>query len=106
MDVDFFPVGLSEMAADFKILNISDKKINIDSIVVDWQEQIYHPGGSVRHRLSVGDKNIVYATDVELDRIFNKDFSHSSTENFAKDYLDFIQDADILIADGQDTKEE
>ncbi len=106
MDVDYFPVGLSQMAADMKIREISGESIRLGSIVVDWQEQVFHPGGSVRYRLTAGGKSIVYATDVELDHMIRPELRDESSEAHLRDYLDFIRNADLLIADGQYTEKE
>ena len=106
MDVDYFPLGLSEMAAEIKIREISGETISLGSVVVDWQEQIFHPGGSVRYRLTAGGKRVAYATDVELDRMFRPGLKDENSDGALRDYLDFIQDVDLLIADGQYTEEE
>lgn len=106
MDVDYFPLGLSEMAAEIKIREISEETISLGSVVVDWQEQIFHPGGSVRYRLTAGDKRVAYATDVELDRMFGPGSKDANSDGALRDYLDFIQGVDLLIADGQYTEEE
>ncbi|MBW2616427.1 MAG: MBL fold metallo-hydrolase [Deltaproteobacteria bacterium] len=106
MDVDYFPLGLSEMAAEIKIREISEETISLGSVVVDWQEQIFHPGGSVRYRLTAGGKRVAYATDVELDRMFGPGLKDANSDGALRDYLDFIQGVDLLIADGQYTEEE
>jgi phosphoribosyl 1,2-cyclic phosphodiesterase len=106
MDVDFFPVDLSEMAAEMKIREMSDETMRLGPVVVDWQEQIYHPGGSVRYRLTAGGKRVAYATDVELDRMFRPGLKDENSDGALRDYLDFIQGVDLLIADGQYTEEE
>jgi len=106
MDVDYFPLGLSEMAAEIKIREISEETISLGSVVVDWQEQIFHPGGSVRYRLTAGGKRVAYATDVELDRMFGPGLKDANSDGAMRDYLDFIQGVDLLIADGQYTEEE
>jgi len=106
MDVDYFPLGLSEMAAEIKIREISEETISLGSVVVDWQEQIFHPGGSVRYRLTAGGKKVVYATDVELDHMFGPGLKDANSDRALMDYLDFIQGVDLLIADGQYTEEE
>ncbi|MBW1773007.1 MAG: MBL fold metallo-hydrolase [Deltaproteobacteria bacterium] len=51
-------------------------------------------------------KKIVYATDVELNRVFQGEGTSKQNPNLAQDYLDFIADADLLIGDGQYTQEE
>ena len=106
MDSEYFPVGMSAVAANISIKEISEEVIHLGPIIIDWQEQVCHPGGSVRYSLSVNGKKIVYATDVELDRIFHSDTSSEENKALARDYLDFIHNADLLIADGQYTKEE
>ena len=72
----------------------------------NWQEQTYHAGGSVRYRFHINGKSIVYATDVELDRIFQGGYSPRDQEILAQEYVDFVQGADLLIADGQYTSDE
>ncbi len=106
MDHDYFPVAMSAFAADIIIHEISKEIIHLGPVIVDWQEQVYHPGGSVRYRLNVNGKKIVYATDVELDQIFHSKKKGKEYEVMAQDYLDFISNADLLIADGQYTEEE
>lgn len=106
MDFDYFPVSMSSFAADISIKEMDDKVIKIGSLVIDWQEQVYHPGGSVRYKVSVNGKKIVYATDVELDRIFGDLKDNETNKNLAGEYMDFISDADLLIGDAQYTEEE
>jgi ribonuclease BN (tRNA processing enzyme) len=106
MDYDYFPVSMSAVSADIDIIEMSQETIGIGPVTVNWEEQIFHPGGSVRYRLNVNDKKIVYATDVELDRVFNDESTEGKNENAGRDYLAFIKDADLLIADGQYTDEE
>jgi len=106
MDAGYFPVSMSDVAADIHMQEISEEIIELGPIVVDWQEQIYHPGGSVRYRLNVDGKKIVYATDVELDLIFSPDSRDPKKEAYTELYREFIQNADLLIADGQYTEQE
>ena len=106
MDYEYFPVGMSSFSADINIWEISEEVIHLGEGIIDWQEQVHHPGGSVRYRLSFEGKKIVYATDVELNRIFHLDESSEENKVLAQDYLNFIYNADLLIADGQYTEEE
>lgn len=106
MDYKYFPVAMSAFAADIRIQEISEEVIHLGPVIIDWQEQVYHPGGSLRYRLNVNGKKIVYATDIELDRIFNFDAGGEENGEAVKEYLDFIHNADLLIADGQYTEEE
>jgi len=106
MDSGYFPISMSDVAADVSIQCISEEVITLGSVVVDWQEQHFHPGGSLRYRLNVDGKKIVYATDVELNLIFDPDSKEPNKEALAQEYRDFIYEADLLIADGQYTEEE
>jgi phosphoribosyl 1,2-cyclic phosphodiesterase len=106
MDFDYFPVSMSSFAADISIREMNDKVIQIGPLVIDWQEQVYHPGGSVRYKISTNGNKIVYATDVELNRMFDNLKDNDINENLARDYMNFISDADLLIADAQYTEEE
>lgn len=107
MDVNYFPVQMSALAAELSITEISKSNMQIGPFTIDWQEQVCHPGGSVRYSLSTPGARIVYATDVELDKIFetgNK--MKRANKTLAREYRDFIRGADLLIADGQYTKRE
>ena len=106
MDFDYFPVSMSSFAADISIREMDDKVIQLGPLMIGWQEQVYHPGGSVRYKISVNGSKIVYATDVELNRIFDNLKDNETNENLAREYMDFIQDADLLIADAQYTEDE
>ena len=106
MDFHYFPITMSNLAADISIKEITGEEIRLGDVVIDWQEQHYHPGGCVRYRLGVDGKKIVYASDVELNFAFYPKKKTAETELHAQEYLDFIQGADLLIADGQFTGEE
>lgn len=106
MDTDYFPVSMSAFAAETNIIEISEKLIHLGPISVTWQEQFFHPGGSVRYRFEFADKKIVYATDVELDSIFTSEGVPREKIELMEEYVGFIREADLLIADGQYTEEE
>ena len=106
MDYEYFPVGMSSISADINIQEMSENAIKLGDGIIDWQEQYYHPGGSVRYRFCVDGKKIVYATDVELNRMFGSNMKIGDNKDLAQNYIDFIHNADLLIADGQYTEEE
>ena len=106
MDYEYFPISMSAFEADIKIKEISEEATQVGPITVDWQEQTYHAGGSVRYRFRIHGKQIIYATDVELDKIFQSEYSPREKEALAREYIDFIRKADLLVADGQFTAEE
>lgn len=112
MDTHYFPIDMTMFAADLTIHEISSDVIEIGDLKLDWQEQVFHPGGCVRYRVRLGSRTMVYASDIELDQMTNP------PENFAQDpqwghidlderkrllqqFADFIRDADLLIGDGQ-----
>lgn len=106
MDYEYFPVSMSEFSADIQIKEITEKVIMLGPIAVGWEEQVCHPGGSVRYKLTLNGKKIVYATDVELNSIFDSDNKSEENKVLASQYYDFIEGSDLLIADGQYTHEE
>lgn len=106
MDTSYFPIKMSDLAADIEIKELSETSLNIGKFKVDIEEQILHPGGSIRFGISHGTRRIVYATDVEIDAAFKPDAPSPQTQQLADTYLRFIDKADLLIADAQYTPEE
>ncbi len=105
MDINYFPVEMNALAADISIQEISEENTCIGEMQIDWQEQVVHPGGSVRYKLMAAGKKIVYATDVELDKLVAKK-GVKNAGKLLEEYREFIHGADLLIADGQYTAEE
>jgi phosphoribosyl 1,2-cyclic phosphodiesterase len=106
MDVNYFPVQMKEMAANISIREFEDRCMTIGDIHIEMQEQLLHPGGSIRFKITAGGHTIVYATDVELNAAFEPDEPTAETRRIAAEYSAFIQDVDLLIADGQYTESE
>lgn len=106
MDVDYFPVDMNAFQAEIAIKEVKSNNIQIGSVQVRLQEQIRHPGGSVRYRLKCGKKSVVYATDVELNTVFDADSPSADDKRLAEQYRKFIRNADLLIADGQYTNDQ
>jgi len=104
MDINYFPVDMNAFAAEMSIVEIAEN-IKLGPITVEWQEQIRHPGGSVRYALKASGKKIVYASDVELDTIFCEEQTPENVK-LGKEYRAFVHGADLLIADAQYTEEE
>jgi len=69
-----------------------------------------HPGGSYAFSVQYNDKKIVYSTDNEMDlMLLNHKESLADPRIFRKNlpsFVDFVRDADLLIADGQYTDAE
>lgn len=106
MDYEYFPVSMSALTADIRIQEMSKENLRLGPITIDWEEQVFHPGGSVRYRFSAYGKKIVYATDVELDLFLRKQGRSEKEEVSAEEYMRFVADADLLIADGMYSEEE
>lgn len=106
MDVNYFPVQMKELAANISIREFEDRFMTIGDIHIEMQEQILHPGGSIRFKITADGRTIIYATDVELNAAFEPDEPTPETRRLAEEYSAFIQDADLLIADGQYTESE
>ena len=103
MEQNYFPIPMSKMSADIQIKEFSDTPSCVDNIDVSNTQQ-EHPGGSHAYKLNCNGKTVVYSTDNELNLIFDNDANPLNEK--AQAYLKFIQDADLLIADGQYTDEE
>jgi len=106
MNNNYFPIKMNELAAKITIHEVSDQTIKIGAISITIQEQVCHPGGSIRFSIEAGNKKVIFSTDVELNAIFNPDEPSADTEAMALEYCNFIAGADLLIADGQYTAEE
>ncbi len=106
MDYDYFPVDMSSLGAEMKIVEVEDPIIDFGAMSVKWEEQIYHPGGCLRFSFEYAGKKIVFASDVELNMMFGKDYPTDEEKEHAQQYLKFIQGADLLIGDGQYTDAE
>lgn len=103
MDVNYFPVQMNDLAAKIFIKEFDAPEFKIGDMTIEWQEQSLHPGGSVRYKIRAGRSVIIYATDVELDKIFPAERTGKESDD-AESYRNFIKDADLLIGDGQYTE--
>jgi phosphoribosyl 1,2-cyclic phosphodiesterase len=106
MDINYFPIEMKELAANVTIREVGDQALTIGDVSIKIQEQVCHPGGSVRFSLEANGKRIVYATDVELNAIFEPTEPSSAMDKLAAEYREFISGADLLIADAQFTADE
>ena len=106
MDFEYFPVSMSAFPADIRIREMNKDNIQVGPLNIEWQEQVYHPGGSVRYKVSLNGRKVVYATDVELDNLFKNAKNSKDNGALAQAFINFISHADLLIADAQYTEEE
>lgn len=95
--------------------NIVEFKHNNQEMMIDSKTKITlmrgnHPvrNGVVLYKIEIerseGTIKIIYATDNEFDYIFNSP-ENSKKDEFKLRFIEFIQSADLLIAEGQYTKE-
>ncbi len=94
---EFFPVSLSAMGAKIEFVQLrKDEDMTIADIRIS-NRMLNHPGGSFGYRLDYNGRSIVYATDSEYKNL-DQDTLHR--------YVEFFQNADVLIFDSQFTIEE
>jgi len=106
MDSSYFPVPMSAFGSEIEVNEIkNDFPIDIGNSQITYQE-LDHPGGSLSFKLNTPNKTIIYATDHELNFHFDDNGEILNNSKLGQEYLDFIQSADLLIADGQYTDEE
>lgn len=105
----YFPVQFSELGSQILPEHLNSGENDINGVSVAYYDTC-HPGGSLAYSISFGGKKVVYSTDNELDLILlNREETIQDTEILRKapqSFIDFIKDADLLIADGQYTDEE
>ena len=106
MDYEYFPVSMSSLMADINIKEIEGSEIRLGPLTIGCQEQVFHPGGSVRYKVSLNGRQVIYATDVELDEMFNIDDNDEENRKLIQEFMEFISGADLLIADAQYTEDE
>ena len=112
MDRHYFPIEMSMFHADLDIQEITRESMTLGDLTIDWQEQVFHPGGCVRYRFTHGDRKFVFASDVELDQIYAPPQNWADDpmwggvdlderKRLAKEFDEFIHGAELLIGDGQ-----
>ena len=81
----------------------------MDGVTVDYFGQ-KHPGDSWAFSFTKDGHKVVYATDSEIDLLLpNKDAINNDLEaprQIPADLIEFVKDADLLVADGQYSDEE
>lgn len=106
MDYDYFPVNMSAFGAEITIHEMHEPTIAIGPMTVAWQEQIYHPGGCVRYKVTLDGRSVVYASDIELNKMFDVVDPTEDVAEHANVYRNFVRNAELLIGDGQYLEDE
>lgn len=88
----WFPITPDAMQSEIEFqLHQPGDTLHVDDFVIKTRE-LNHPGRSCGYRFEWNGQVMVYATDAEHDEnAYREDY----------DYVDFIQDADLLIFDAQ-----
>jgi phosphoribosyl 1,2-cyclic phosphodiesterase len=91
---EYFPLPFSAYSASLDFSDLSDKvECRIGAVKISWLEMC-HPGRSFAYRIECNGRSVVYATDAEYK---------SLRKNELQPYIDFFQDADLLIFDSMYT---
>ena len=109
MQDKYFPVQFSDLGAQIFASHLQANGHQIGDAVVRYHEA-KHPGGCLSYSIEAFGKKMVYSTDNELDLLLlNKDETlkdQTIPRQLPQDFIDFIKDADVLVADGQYTDSE
>lgn len=91
---EYFPVPYRAYSATLDISDLSNKvECQIGEVKVTWMEMC-HPGRSFSYRIEYNGRSVIYATDAEYKSLRKKEL---------QPYVDFFQDADLLIFDSMYT---
>ena len=112
MSSGYFPVDFKDLGANIKARQLGEGKELIDGMQVSYLKQV-HPGGSYAYALERDGHKVIYATDSEVDAHFKSgsmpfdvDANLELLRPIPQRYLDFMWEADLLIADAQYLDEE
>jgi len=94
MQEDYFPVHLDAMGAQFEFLTYGDKETLFGAVVTTVEQHHLHAGGSYGIRIEDESVSLVVCTDVE------------HINGIDPNIVNLAMDADMLIHDGQYTREE
>ena len=112
MSSGYFPVDFKDLGGNVVAQELQEGRQVIDGITVSYLKQV-HPGGSFAYCLEASGKKVIYATDSEIDSHFKSssvpfdvDSNLAKLRPIPQKYIDFMKDADLLIADAQYLDEE
>ena len=94
-DYTFWPVEIPLYQAKFNLHTFPKEEVSITENITVQATLHGHPNGANSYRLTIGDKVIVYSTDIEHPE-------HQLNPNV----LEIAKDADVLIKDAQFTNEQ
>ena len=101
MDVDYFPVVLTDMQARLKFIELR-KPVQIGPMTIRFH-YLNHPGIAVGFRIEAGGQSVVYTSDHEP---FHRVKPGAQSEKEERKVTEFAQGADLWIREAQYTEEE
>jgi phosphoribosyl 1,2-cyclic phosphodiesterase len=106
MKSDYFPIGFGALRAEIVPDHLDDGRKEIGEVRVETFP-LNHPGGCLGYAFSHRSKKIVYATDNEVAVEGRPESDGAAKLRIASPALvNWMRDADLLIADGQYTDAE
>lgn len=122
MQSEYFPVRFSDLRANITPAILPTTNALIGDIRVTAYPNLSHPGGSTAYSFQLGSSKVVYATDNEVNLLLDPSAPHAAPPitpshpsplsslptplspaplPISPDFIRFVQDADLLIADAQ-----
>ena len=105
MQTDYFPVSFRDLGGQVIPSYLENFEGQIGDITVRALEQI-HPGASHAYSFEHDGRRVVYMTDNEIDQALPEIKDDDQLRPIPQQMVDFVQGADLLIADGQYTEDE
>ncbi len=105
MQTDYFPVSFRDLGGQVIPSYLENFQGQIGDIKVRALEQI-HPGASHAYSFEHDGRRVVYMTDNEIDQALPEIKNDDELRPVPQQMVDFVQGADLLIADGQYTEDE
>jgi len=109
MQPDYFPIRFSDLGAKIERRDLQLGANDVDGVRVTTMP-LTHPGTSFGFAFEYEGAKVVYATDNEIDLTFEHpervQDDLDAPRPIPEALVEFVRDADLLIADGQYTDEE
>ena len=99
MGNDYFPVAMSDMAANITIAEINAPEFSIGHVKIR-PFRVNHPGAALGYRMETARGSIVYIPDCDPAG-WNAAPAGSDADVTEPRLIEFIRDANVLIFDGQ-----
>lgn len=104
MRSEYFPVSFTDLGSRIVPQNLAGEEKRVEGVKVGYYEQT-HPGTSFAFSFEKNGVKVVYATDNELDAVLLDpdvvERDPMALRRLPDGFVRFVQDADLLIADGQ-----